>query len=286
MDQGAGLTGVDVPIENLVPLHERSAHEGGYKKILASVRAIGLIEPLQVYPEGEKYVILDGTLRYRACLELKIPVVPCMIRPTKEAYTYNRMVNHLSPFEGSRMIRQSQGTLDPGTIAKTLGLASIKHRMIENLRAKLHPDIIQAFERRSVPLRFSARELAFVKPEYQEVILRELEKTGEFSPAFIRALVLRAPEPMRVLTGKRKNPWNRGVEHKKELAAKLEQVDRQHDFYTKLYRDYVTDLLKLCIYVRKLVNEKRIRAFIEARHPEILKQFEEIIFESGEKPAP
>ena len=37
-----------------------------YERILASIKAIGLIEPLIVFPEGEDYVILDGVQRYRS----------------------------------------------------------------------------------------------------------------------------------------------------------------------------------------------------------------------------
>jgi hypothetical protein len=286
MENGTSVKGVDVPIETLVPLHEREVRKNGYNRILASIRAIGLIEPLLVYEEEGSYVILDGYLRYRACLELGIKTIPCLLRVTKEAYSANRMVNHLSPVQESRMIRQSQGTLEPETIAKTLGLASIKHRLLEKVLQKLHPEVIRVFDDKSIPLRLCARDLTFVKPEYQEVILREMEKAGEFSPAFVRALVLRAPESMRNLKGKRRNPWNRGAEHKKELAAKLEHVDRQHDFYAKLYRDYVADLLKLSIYVRKLVSHERIRTFIQSSQPEILRQFEEIIFETEVKKAP
>src|SRR5207244_1182856 len=119
------------------------------------------------------------------------------------------------------------------------------------------PCVVQTFDQKSIPLRMCARDLACVKPEYQEGILREMEKAGDFSPAFARILILRAPEEMRNLKGKRKNPWNRGLEHQK-LSTKLEEVDRQYDFYSKLYREYVADLLKLCIYVRKLITQNRI----------------------------
>ena len=279
MERGAGVRGEDVPTEKLVPLHERRADKRGYSKLLASIRALGLIEPLCVYEENGKYTILDGYLRYRACLELGIATVPCLILPTKEAYTCNRMVNHLSPVQENRMIKQSLGTLEMETIAKTLGLVSIKHRVKERLLRQLHPKVIDAFDEKSIPLRKCARELTFVKPEYQEVILKDMEKAGDFSPAFARTLILRAPESMRNVKGGKKDPWNRGVEQKKELADKLKQVDQQYDFYSGLYRQYVADLLKLCIYVRKLLSQECIAAYVKSHHPEILERFEEIVFE-------
>jgi len=64
MDESQGL---DIPIIRLRPLRERKVPKRAYDKILASIKAIGLLEPLVVYPEGDDYVILDGTQRYRAC---------------------------------------------------------------------------------------------------------------------------------------------------------------------------------------------------------------------------
>ena len=132
IDKGTGMKGEDVPLAKLVPLHTRSANKRGYGRILASIKAVGLIEPLCVFEEQGEYIILDGYLRYRACRELGIETVPCLVLPIKEAYTYNRMVNHLSAVQENRMLHQSLGTITEETIAKTLGLATIKHRLIDD----------------------------------------------------------------------------------------------------------------------------------------------------------
>ena len=135
-------------------------------------------------------------------------------------------------------------------------------------------------------LRKCARNLSYVKPEYQLKILKDLEESGEWSAPFIHSLILKAPEEMRT-TRKRvkRSPWAGVNEQRKKLAQKLKQADRQYDFYVGLYRQYVADLLKLCIYVRKLLGRDRVVAFIEANHPEILKRFGEIVFEGQEKEA-
>jgi len=51
------------------------------RRIEASIRAVGLIEPLVVYPVGDQYEILDGYLRYIILLELGVDTVPCLIGP-------------------------------------------------------------------------------------------------------------------------------------------------------------------------------------------------------------
>ena len=55
------MNGEDVDIEKLVPLKERDINlrkHRGYKKILSSISAIGLIEPLCVYKENSDYIII------------------------------------------------------------------------------------------------------------------------------------------------------------------------------------------------------------------------------------
>lgn len=286
MDKGAGVKGEDVAVEMLVPLHERKAHPRGYHRLLSSIKAVGIIEPLCVYEEAGKYVILDGFLRYQACLKLGISTVPCLILPTKEAYTCNRMVNHLSPVQESRMLNQSLGTVEEETIAKALGLVSIRHRIKDKLLSQLHPQVVDAYDKKGLPLRVCAEEMTFVKPEYQAVVLKEMQKTGDFSAAHARTLIMRAPDEMRNEKKRAISPWIRGSEQKKELTAKLGEVEKRYEFYAGLYRQYVTDLLKLCIYVRQLISSKRILAYMKAHHPEMLDRFQEIIFETEGKKAP
>ncbi|MEK7270275.1 MAG: ParB N-terminal domain-containing protein [Planctomycetota bacterium] len=284
MGKTADVKGADVPIVSLVPLHERKPNQGGYKKIVASVKAVGLIEPLCVHREGDRAVILDGYLRYRACLDLGVETVPCLVLPNKEAYTCNRMVNRLSPVQEARMITQSLGTLDEATIANAFGLSSLKHRIREGLMRKLHPLVIEALDGRRIPMSF-AKEMTFVKQERQAEILSEMQKEGDCSAAYMRTLILRTPPPLRNRNGRPNAPWDCRPRQKKELADNLVEAERRHDFYTMLYRQYVTDLLKLCIHVRNVITNPRIESELQARHPEILARFREIVFETeGRKP--
>jgi len=124
------VDGVDIPIEKLIPLNERTINlktNRGFNKIVSSITTIGLIEPLCVYRENGHYVILDGFLRFKACQQLGIQKIPCIAYPTKEAYTFNRMVNRLSPYQESRMLRKSLESIAPSTIEQVLGLKSLKY---------------------------------------------------------------------------------------------------------------------------------------------------------------
>jgi len=282
MDEKMKALGVDVDIRRLVPLNERKVNfrtNNGYRKILASIKEIGLIEPLCVYQEDGLYVILDGFVRYLACRELGVDKLPCMVYPDKEAYTFNRMVNRLSYTQQARMLRKSLETLDEPTIAKVFGMRRIRYKLGTDVIKRLHPDVVKALDKDLIG-RGCAREFTYVKPERQLQILNEMNRTSDYGVSFARALVLRTPVSLRNRSKRRKTPWDKSPAKKRELVTKLEAIEKRYDFYTGLYRQYTTDLLKLCIYVRKLVSNDRIRAHLEAKARETLQRFESILFET------
>lgn len=286
----ADMDGMDIPMEDLVPVHERGINldaNRGFARILASIKAIGLIESLCVYPEGGKYHILDGYLRYKACEKLGVRKVPCWIYKHKEAYTFDRMVNRLSPVQESRMLRTALKTLDEATIAKVFGVRSLRYRLGTAILKLLHPSVVKALDG-NLMSRKCAEEFSYVKHKRQVVMLKEMEKNSDYSLSFARALVLKTPESLRNESKQKKkgkNPWTRDPARNQELVARLEAAEKQHDFYTNLYRDYSTDLLRLCIYVRKLVTSEKVREHMGRKHAEILGRFESILFETEGKKA-
>jgi len=272
---------IDVPISKLRPLRERTVSKREYERILASIRAIGLIEPLIVFPDGEDFVILDGRVRHRALLELGVEVVPCIIGMQREALTPNRMVNRVSPLQEHRMIKKSLEELDEQTIAGALGIASIGHRLKKALLEQLHPDVALAFDQGKVS-RACAREMTFVKPVRQREILAAMHGYKDYSIVFARSLILKTPPDLRESRRRRSNPWNKKAQRKNELLKKLTEAEERHDFYSRLYRQYTVDLLRVAIYARSLINNIRLRAYMDQQFPDIVARFESVIADARE----
>jgi ParB family transcriptional regulator, chromosome partitioning protein len=134
---GKLVQGLDIPIVKLVPRTEHKANAKYDKRIEASLRAVGLIEPLIVYPLGENYEILDGVRRYHILLELGVETVPCLLANLRESFTAKRMINQHSSAQEMRMLRKSLEELDEQTIADALGMAGINHRLNAGLLKKL-----------------------------------------------------------------------------------------------------------------------------------------------------
>jgi ParB-like chromosome segregation protein Spo0J len=276
ISNGKLVNACDVPIVKLVPRNERQVSKKYVQRIEASLRAVGLIDPFVVYRQGDMYEILDGCLRYRILLDMGVETVPCLLANQREAFTANRMVNQLSASQEMRMLRKSLEELDEATIASALGIAGISHRLNDGLLKRLDPTVAKAFEAGKLTLQ-CAKELANVKPERQAEILQLMESCKDFSVTFARGMVLKTPVAKRAKTHSAKTPWSQAEDKKSRMLERLREAEEQQDFYSSLYRQYTTNLLKLVIYVRSLLVNERVRAYLEAHHAELLKVFDQII---------
>jgi ParB-like chromosome segregation protein Spo0J len=84
---------------------EKTVHR--YNTIRASIKEVGLVEPLVVHPQkgGEgKYLLLDGHLRLVALKELGETEADCVIANDDESFTYNARISRLAPIQEHKMI--------------------------------------------------------------------------------------------------------------------------------------------------------------------------------------
>ncbi|MCA9287116.1 MAG: ParB N-terminal domain-containing protein [Phycisphaerales bacterium] len=267
---------IDVPVIQLRPLRDRKVAKREYDRIVASIKAVGLVEPLVVFPENGDYVILDGVQRYRALVELGVEVAPCIMGKQREAFTGNRMVNRVSPVQEHRMIEKALDEVDESVIAAALGVATLDHRLKKSLLKQLHAEVASAYDAGKIT-RACAREFTHVKPQRQKEILRTMETYKDFSTTFARTLVVKTPAAQRENRGRKHNPWDRKTQRKNDLLKKLAEAEQKHDFYSQLYKQYTADLLRLAIYARSLVTNTRLREYLNQNHPAIVSRFETII---------
>ena len=276
-NNGSDVRGSDLPIVKLVPRQTREISKREQTRLSASIRSVGLIEPLVVYPEKDDYIILDGYQRYRILLEMGVEKVPCLIWREKEAFTGNRMVNRLSPAQEMRMLRKSLEELDEKTIASAFGAASIGYRLNQSLIKQLHPQVARAFETGRIA-KNCAREFRYVKPERQHEILELCDSCNDYSVPFVRGLIVKTPPGKRnKLPANGYSPWEKSERKGEGLLKRLKDVEEKQDFYSGLYRQYSYNLLKLIIYARSLLSNEVIHAHLREHHPEILESFQHII---------
>lgn len=280
--QSANVKGMDVPIVKLIPLRKRKISPRNYNRLVANLKAVGLIEPLLVCQEAEQFFILDGYLRYTALVDLGVETVPCLVLPSRDLYTANRQVNHLSPRQEITMLRQALEKIDEKTIARAFGIESIKSRLNTSMFRELHPQVVAALEKGQI-LQAVAKELTFVVPSRQLEILKLMQDAGDSSMAFVKAQLITTPPAARSKKVRKNSPWERGQQTRKDLVKKLTEVEKHYDFYSGLYRQYVGDLLKLSIYVRQIVTRPLLQEYLKKHHSETLKFFESLLAQSEAK---
>ena len=91
---GFNPRGVTIPIINILPVKQLKPivkASQKYRQILSSVREVGIIEPLIVFPQNGNsgtYLLLDGHVRLQVLKDLGQTHAPCLIATDDEAYTY------------------------------------------------------------------------------------------------------------------------------------------------------------------------------------------------------
>lgn len=277
LNNNTDVKGSDLPIVRLVPRQTREIAKREQTRLSASIRSVGLIEPLVVFKERDEYIILDGYQRYRILLEMGVEKVPCLIWREKEAFTGNRMVNRLSPSQEMRMLRKSLEELDEKTIADAFGVVSIGYRLNQSLMKQLHAQVNRAFEAGKIA-KNCAREFRYVKQERQLEILELCESCNDYSVPFVRGLIVKTPPSKRnKLPANGFSPWEKSERKSEDLLKRLKDVEEKQDFYSGLYRQYSYNLLKLIIYVRSLLSNEQVHEHLKNHHPDVLESFQHII---------
>jgi len=84
-----------IPISHILPVKKLSPgidKTTKYRRIAASIRAVGLVEPLVVYPQKNgttQYILLDGHIRLEILKEIGQDKVNCLVALDNEGFTYN-----------------------------------------------------------------------------------------------------------------------------------------------------------------------------------------------------
>lgn len=270
-----------VPLEKLLPTRafgEPMKASAKYRALQASVREVGLVEPLSVFPQkGGKYLVLDGHARLEVLRELGTPEALCLIANQDEGYTYNQKVNRIAPIQANRMILKA---LDAGVseerIGKALNITAQTVRGSRNLLQGICPEAVELLRDKQVA-QSTFSLLKKVKPLRQIEMAEVMVAAGSYSATYARALVMTtAKEQLVDPEDPRKIP---GV--KPEDLARLEHEVRvqEKDFRVldETYNEHVMALTIARGYLRPLLENGRVVAHLAKHRREFLTEFQRIV---------
>src|SRR6201993_3739815 len=122
---------VVVPLSDVLPTRrvpDTIKQAMRYKRIVASIAEVGIVEPLVVAQRRENtgpYMLVDGHLRHAALADLGHSEAPCLIADDDEAFTYNKRVNRLATVQEHYMIvKASAGSPKKSSPGPSMSISS------------------------------------------------------------------------------------------------------------------------------------------------------------------
>ncbi|QDK97031.1 chromosome partitioning protein ParB [Acinetobacter tandoii] len=250
-----------------------------YGQIKASIKDIGIIEPLVVSSANSKaqYILLDGHIRFEILKELGYTLIPCLLSSDDENYTYNKKINRLATIQEHFMIRRA---IDQGVNEERLATAlNIDIRAIRtkmNLLNGICPEVIELLKNREIsPNIFPL--LRKMKPLRQIECAELMLSLNNITVPYAKALLMTTePSMLKEPTKKIKK-----MDNSFEAIKKIEN-DRAnlHIQFKILEQNYAQDTLNLVLatgYLKKLLSNNNIKNYLIKNHPDIYAEFEAII---------
>jgi hypothetical protein len=276
------LDGVTLPLSAIHPIRQVKPTDhawGKYRSMLASIREVGVIEPLIVHPQkGARgsYVLLDGHMRLKALGELGRTEVFCLVANDDDAFTYNDKVNRLSLIQEHAMILRAvdQG-VTPEQIAKALDLDVSKIKASLNLLDGIHADAVELLKDKAITaaaLRFFRK----VKPTRQIDMAQLMVSGNNYTRAYAEALIIGTPADQLLHGSKSKKDHGISEEEIARMQKEMETLERDYRLHQDNFGENSLHLNAAQRYVKRLLENAKVKRFICNRYPEILEEIQEL----------
>lgn len=276
------LTGVTLPLSAICPIRQVKPSDhafGKYRAVLASIREVGVIEPLIVHPQKgsrDKYLLLDGHMRLKALLELGHAEAFCLVASDDDAFTYNDKVNRLSLIQEHRMIvRAIERGVTPDQISKALNVDVARVRVGLNLLDGIDPEAVDILKDK--PITAAALRLFRKAKAVRQVDMAQLmASANNYTKGYAEALLIGTPADQLVDGQKAKHQHGISPEEVARMEREMEALERDYRLHQDQYGENSLHLNATIRYVRRLLENAKIKRFVGNRYPELLEELEEL----------
>ncbi|WP_157314545.1 plasmid partitioning protein RepB C-terminal domain-containing protein [Chitinibacter sp. GC72] len=271
-----------LPLDRILP--SRKTPEGilgsrKFKQIVASVEAIGLIEPLSVGKPHTSglHVLLDGHIRLVVLRQLGYTDAPCLVATDDESYTYNNRINRISSIQEHHMLRRAvERGVTPERLAKALNVdVSQIHKKVTLLEG-ICVEAVELLKDQQFSANMGA-VLRKLKPTRQIECVELMLAANNITVVYAEALL--AATPQHLLVGETKPRKIRGISA--DQMAKMEREMGSLQGQLKLVeKSYGQDVLLLVLakgYLGRLIENQAVYRFLSQRQPDVLAEFELIV---------
>jgi hypothetical protein len=250
-----------------------------YQQILASVREIGLIEPLIVFPQNNKsdgYLLLDGHIRLEILKQLGETHARCLISNDDETYTYNKRINRMATIQEHAMIlKATRNGVSEERIAKVLKVDIAKIREKRDLLNGICKEAAEILKTKHVSLgAFSF--LRKMKPMRQIEVAELLIATDNYSVPYVKALFVATQADMLVEPDKHKAVKGLTPEQVGKMEKEMEVLQRDLKLVEESHGNQVLNLVLARSYILKLFNNSRVVRYLGQHHADIFRELQTV----------
>jgi hypothetical protein len=270
---------VRLPLEAVLPVRltkDLTSHRR-YQTILASIREVGLIEPLMVHPQTGrtgKYLLMDGHLRQCALKELGETAADCIVAKDDECFTYNARINRVPPIQEHKMIVKAVSNgVRPERIASALAMNVARVRSLIRLLDGVHEEAAELLRDKNM----SAQTINLLKrvTGVRQIEIAELMvSANNYGIGYASALVLGTPKDQLVHPEEPKKKRGLSTEEIARLEAEMESLEQDLRAVEDNYADNMLTLTVARGYIKRLLENGKVVRFLKANYAEILAEFE------------
>lgn len=270
-------------MDQLLPLRQLPAsmrHTEKYQRIVASIRELGLIEPLIVHPQRgrrDQYLLLDGLIRLDILKLQGTAEAFCLLATDDEAYTYNHKVNQVTPIQEHFMIIRAINNGVPDTrLASTLNVNVEAIRRKMNLLDGICPEAVSLLKDKRVSAAV-LREVKKVVPMRQIEMAELMIAANNYTSSYARCLCTATPAEQQVVSGRPHQDNGLAAEDRSRMEREMQEMRRNFKVIEETHGENVLNLVLAVGYLRNLLNNARVVRFLSQRYADILAEFQRII---------
>ena len=280
---GFNSRGVTIPVGNILPVKQLKPivkASQKYHQILSSVREVGIIEPLIVFPQNGKsgtYMLLDGHVRLEVLKDLGQSHAPCLIATDDEAYTYNKRVNRIATIQEHVMILKAiKSGVSEERIAKVLNVDVASIRQKRDLLEGICKEAAEILKTRQMShLVFGL--LKKMKPMRQIEVAELLATASNFSVPYTKALLAATKPDLLVDPEKHKAVQGLTPEQVAKMQREMEVLQQELKLIEESHGNEVLNLVLARGYLGKLFGIGRITRYLNQNHADILRELQSIL---------
>ena len=272
--------GLILPIASILPskpLKVSIKSTQKYQQILVSIREIGVVEALVVFPQKDgTYLLLDGHVRLEALKHIGETDVRCLVSTDDETYTYNKRVNRMATIQEHAMILKAiRSGVSEDRIAKVLRVDVGNIRQKRDLLNGICKEASEILKNRYVALGVFVI-LRKMKPMRQIEVAEMLVATGNFSVPFTKALFAATQADMLVQPDKHKTVKSLTPEQIAKMEQEMEVLQRDLKLIEESHGNQVLNLVLARGFVTRLFGNARVSRYLDQHHSEIFRELQAI----------